>query len=91
MSGLADKHKPGTIGLYLLTFRLLLDFAGTEPNPARDGRVRKPRQVREEANPPSAEQFLAIVEAMGEKWRLHVRDDRAGRPAARRGGRPQVG
>ena len=70
VSGLAEKHKPGTIGLYLLVFRLLLDFAGAEPNPARDKRVKKPRQVREKANPPSADQFLAIIEAMGEKWRL---------------------
>jgi integrase len=67
---LADKHKAGTVGLYLLTFRLLLDFAGVEPNPARDPRVKKPKQVREEPNPPTAEHVEAILAAVGKKWRL---------------------
>jgi hypothetical protein len=55
VSGLAEKHKPGTVRLYLLTFRLLLDYAAVEPNPARDPRVKLPKQTREEPNPPSAE------------------------------------
>lgn len=70
VGALAEKHKAGTVGLYLLTFRLLLDFAQVDPNPARDPRVKKPKQVREEPNPPNAEHFLAIMEAIGEKWRL---------------------
>ena len=70
VAALAESHKAGTVGLYLLTFRLMLDFAGVDPNPARDPRVKKPKQVREEPNPPSAEHFLAIMETMGEKWRL---------------------
>jgi len=67
---LARKYKPGTIALYLLSLRMLLDFTGLEPNVARDPRVKKPKQVREEPQPPSAEQLLAILEVMGESWRL---------------------
>ena len=58
------------VGLYLLTFRLLLDYAGVDPNPARDPRVKKPKLVREEPNPPSAEHVEAILAALGAKWRL---------------------
>jgi integrase len=67
---LAGKHKPGTVQLYLIAFRLLLDFAQIEPNPARDPRVRLPKRVREEPNPPSAEHVEAILAALGAKWRL---------------------
>lgn len=67
---LSGKHKPGTVQLYLLTFRLLFDFADVTPNPARDPRVKLPRQVREEPNPPTADQWEAILEAMGARWRL---------------------
>jgi hypothetical protein len=70
VAGLAQSYKPGTIALYLLSLRLLLDFIGLEPNVARDSRVKKPKQVREEPQPPSAEQFAAILEALGERWRL---------------------
>jgi integrase len=67
---LATKYKPGTIALYLLSLRMLLDFIGLEPNVARDPRVKKPKQVRVEPQPPSAEQYLAIITAIGSKWRL---------------------
>ena len=70
VSGLATTHKPGTVQLYLIAFRLLLDFAGCDPNPARDPRVKLPKRVREEPQPPTSEHFLAILDAMGEKWRL---------------------
>ena len=36
--------KPSSIRRYLATLRAVLDFAGVEPNPARDERVRLPRQ-----------------------------------------------
>lgn len=67
---LAETHKPGTVQLYLLTFRLLLDYANVDPNPARDPRVKLPKRVREEPQPPSSEHLLAILDAMGKKWRL---------------------
>ena len=75
---LAQTYKPGTISLYLLSLRMLFDFVGLEPNVARDPRVTKPKQVREEPQPPSAEHLLAILEALGEKWRLRfIRPSRA--------------
>jgi hypothetical protein len=52
---LAETYKPGTIQLYLLAFRLLLDYVGVEENPCRDPRVKLPKQVREEPAPPPAE------------------------------------
>ena len=58
------------VGLYLLTFRMLLDFVGLDENVARDPRVKKPKQAREEPNPPSAEYVEAILAAVGQKWRL---------------------
>jgi integrase len=67
---LAQTFKPGTIQLYLIAFRLLLDFIGLDDNPARDPSVKLPKREREEPQPPSAEQFTAILEAMGEKYRL---------------------
>jgi integrase len=70
VADLASSYKPGTIALYLLSLRMLFDFIGLEPNPARDPRVKKPKQVREEPQPPSAEQFSAILEAIGMRWRL---------------------
>ena len=61
---LADSHKPGTVRLYLRTLKMLFDFVGLDPNPARDPRVRAPKVVQEEPQPPSAEHFLAIIDAI---------------------------
>jgi integrase len=69
VSDLAESHKPGTTRLYLLVFRLLLDYAGVDPNPCRDPRVKLPKRVREEPAPPSAEHFLAIVDAVKDPQR----------------------
>jgi integrase len=70
IASMAETRKPGTLGQYLIAFRLLLDHVGLEENVARDPRVRLPKQVREEPNPPSAEHTEAILAALGEKWRL---------------------
>jgi integrase len=70
IASMAETRKPGTLGQYLIAFRLLLDHVGLEENVARDPRVKLPKQVREEPNPPSAEHTEAILEALGEKWRL---------------------
>jgi integrase len=70
VSTLAETMKPGTVQQYLIAFRLLLDYTGADPNVARDPRVKLPKRVREEPQPPSREHFEAILEAMGEKWRL---------------------
>lgn len=50
-----------TMPKYLATFRLLLDFAGVDPNPARDPRIRLPRVVKADVNPPSNDHFLKIL------------------------------
>lgn len=61
VSDLATTYKPGTVQLYLLTFRMLLDYAQVDPNPARDPRVKLPKRVQEEPSPPPAEHVLAIL------------------------------
>ena len=48
---LSETLKPSTIRLYVISLRLLLDYAGTEPNVARDPRVKLPKRVREEPKP----------------------------------------
>jgi integrase len=70
IADLSETRKPRTLGQYLIAFRLLLDHIGLEPNVARDPRVKLPKHVREEPQPPSREHFEAILEALGEKWRL---------------------
>lgn len=67
---MAGSYKPGTVQLYLIAFRLLLDYVGLEENPARDQRVKLPKQTREEPQPPTGEQLTAILAAMGERYRL---------------------
>jgi integrase len=67
---LAQALKPGTVQLHLVVLRMLFDYIGTEPNPARDPRVRLPKRVREEPQPPTADELLAILKAMALRWRL---------------------
>lgn len=66
----AAERKAGTVSQSLDVFKVLVDYVGIEPNPARDPKVKLPRQVSEEANPPSDEHFLAIVENLLPRWRL---------------------
>jgi integrase len=70
IAALAETRKPGTLQQYLIAFRLVLDHAQVKPNPARDPRVRLPKQVRDEPVPPPAEHVLAILGAMSERYRL---------------------
>jgi integrase len=65
--------KPASLSRYLASLRLLLDFAGTEPNPARDRRVRLPRIEQAVVEPPTAEQVEAILDRVGERWCLPLR------------------
>jgi integrase len=62
--------KPGTVKQYVSTLRLILDFAGVEPNPARHRTVRLPSAIVEEPQPPSADHLLAILDAAPARWRL---------------------
>jgi integrase len=65
--------KPASLGRYMATLRLILDFAGVEPNPARDGRVKLPRIEQAIVEPPSAEHVEAILEHVPARWRLSLR------------------
>jgi integrase len=67
---LASTLKPGTVQLHLVVLRLLFDYIDVADNPGRDPRVRLPKRVREEPQPPTADQFMAILEALPARWRL---------------------
>jgi integrase len=66
----SETLKPASVRRYFRTLRQLLDFAGVDPNPARDKRVKLPTIVEEEPNPPTAKQFLAILDAIPPLWPL---------------------
>jgi integrase len=61
---------PGSLRPYIATLRLVLDFAEVEPNPARDKRVKLPEIEAEEINPPTARQFLAVLDKLTKRWVL---------------------
>jgi integrase len=61
---------PGSLRPYIATLRLVLDFAEAEPNPARDKRVKLPELEAEEINPPTAKQFLAVLDKVTKQWVL---------------------
>jgi integrase len=64
---------PATIRLYVGQLRLVLDYAGLDPNPSRHRTIKIPRETREEASPPSAAEFLTLVEHLTpRKFRLPV-------------------
>jgi integrase len=65
--------KPASIRRYLATLRAVLDFAGVDPNPARDNRVRLPREQHVPVDPPSAQDVEAIIATIPQRWRLPLR------------------
>ena len=67
---LAQDLAPGSVKGYVTTLRLVLDFAGLEPNPARHRTVKLPRLIEEPPNPPTADHFLAIVDNVPGRFRL---------------------
>jgi integrase len=63
--------KPGTIRKAVQAVAMVLDYAGIQPNPARDRVVVKlPREEAEELNPPTAEHVAAVYRRLPEKHRL---------------------
>lgn len=71
VASLAEHMKPGSVEKWVTTFRLVLDFAGVEPNPARDRKVKLPAYVRDEPVPPTSRQYLSLLEAISpERHRL---------------------
>ena len=65
--------RPGSVRVYLSTLRALLDFTGVDPNPARDGRVRLPRQASTVVDPPSGAEVDTIIAAVPPRLRLPLR------------------
>jgi integrase len=65
--------KPASLSRYLATLRLVLDHAGVDPNPARDGRVKLPRIEQATVEPPTAAQVTAIIARSPKRWRLPLR------------------
>jgi integrase len=65
--------KPSSLSRYLNTLRQVLDFAGIDPNPARDRRVRLPRMEAATVEPPSAAQVDAILDHSPPRWKLALR------------------
>jgi integrase len=52
------------------TLAMVLDFAGVQPNPARDRSVKLPRDDRAEVNPPTAPHVEAVLRLMPPAYRL---------------------
>ena len=65
--------KPSSLRRYLATLRAVLDFAGVDPNPARDDRIRLPREQAEVVQPPSATEVETIIANTPKRWRLPLR------------------
>jgi integrase len=64
---------PGTVAVYLGAYRQALDHADVVPNPARSPKLRLPAGVDEETQPPSQEEWAAILSTIRERSRLIVR------------------
>lgn len=62
--------KPSSLKRYLTTLKLTLDFAGVDPNPARDPGLRIPQAVKSEATPPTADQLVRMLNAMPTRYWL---------------------
>lgn len=65
--------KPSSIRRYVATLRAVLDFVGVDPNPARDGRVKLPRDERTLVDPPTRLEVDTIIAAVPGRWRLPLR------------------
>ncbi len=64
---------PASVSRYLATLRQVLDYAGCDPNPARDARVRLPRVERHVVEPPTAATVEAIIQNTTPRHRLALR------------------
>ena len=59
-----------TIRKTVSVLAMILDHHGVQPNPARDPRVKLPREDRRELNPPSAEHVRAVYRLLPSLYRL---------------------
>jgi integrase len=70
-NGHGDKSlTPKVLRDYMGTLKQTLDFAGIEPNPARDRRVRYPTAEQEIPVPPTDKQVLAMLDKIPQERRL---------------------
>ena len=65
--------RPGSVRRYVATLRAVLDFASVDPNPARDNRVRLPREETMPVDPPTAADVAAIIATVPKRWQLALR------------------
>jgi integrase len=65
--------KPSSIRRYVATLRAILDFVGVEPNPAKDPRVKLPREETTIVQPPTAAEVDTIIATVPPRWRLPLR------------------
>lgn len=71
VADLAKTRKRETVRKTLMAIAMVLDFAGVEPNPARDKRtVKLPRETKTEINPPTVDQLLAVHRLLPTRYRL---------------------
>lgn len=64
---------PGTIGVYLSAYRQVLDYADVNPNPARSRKLKLPAGADEETQPPTQEEWEAIVATVRPRSKLIAR------------------
>ena len=69
---LAETHKPSTVRKSLNVLQQALDHVQLDPNPARDRRIRLPRQRRVQIAPPETDHVEAVVRALPSRYRLPV-------------------
>ncbi len=62
--------KKQTIRKTVSVLAMVLDHHGIQPNPARDPRVKLPREEKAELNPPSAADILAVHDLLPPRYQL---------------------
>jgi len=65
--------KPSSVRRYLATLRGIFDFIGLDENPARDRRVKLPREEQTVVDPPSSADVDTIIANVPSRWRLPLR------------------
>jgi integrase len=73
VTALAAGLSPASVRNYIGTLRQVLDYAGADPNPASDRRVKLPRRESHVPEPPSESEVAAIIGSAPPKWRLALR------------------
>jgi integrase len=63
---------PASMRNYLSMVRQTLDFAGVDPNPTRDRRVKLPSAERHQPDPPTSREVALILEHSTKRYRLVI-------------------